>query len=644
MCGLAGILANSTAAAILDRPMLQRMAAAIHHRGPDADGYWIDQERGVALAHRRLAIVDLTPQGAQPMRSHSGRYITAFNGEIYNFRTLRQQLEALGHGFNGSSDTEVMLASIEQWGVEPAVRKFVGMFAIALWDTQEECLHLVRDRVGKKPLYIAEIDGGVLFGSEIKALAAHGSFRRDIDLVGVAHMLQVGYVPGPRSAFRGVRKVPPAVIVTFRRDAAGTLICGESTYWSLENYAPASRAVDPRAAEEALDELLRDSVSIRMISDVPLGAFLSGGIDSSLVVALMQQVAGRAVRTFSIGFHDSALDEAPHAKAIANHLRTDHTEFYVGERDAMAVVPMLADIYDEPFADSSQIPTYLVSRLARGHVTVALSGDGGDEFFAGYRRYFRCAQVWSALSRVPLAVRGPLATLLRIAPVSGKHRQHLGKLAQVCGRTTQDDVYAWFMSQWPEPRQLVRGLDEDIGIFAGTQRVLSLPEYFDRMMRIDAQTYLPDDILVKVDRASMRVSLEARAPLLDHRIVEFGAALPHELKVDGNGGKRILRRILGKYVPPHLWQRPKAGFGVPLDSWLRGGLRDWAEDLLAQSSLESSGVLQTEVVRSVWAEHQVMRADHGAQLWNVLMFQAWHRRWISRAGDSGISAAGDANV
>lgn len=628
MCGLAGIFANGHANALLDRQTLERMASAIRHRGPDAEGYWLNQEHGVALAHRRLAIVDLTPHGAQPMRSQSGRYITAFNGEIYNFRTLRQQLEGLGHSFHGSSDTEVMLASIEHWGIRAAVQKFVGMFAIALWDTLEERLHLIRDRLGKKPLYIAETSNGVLIGSEIKALAAHPEFRRDLDAVGVTQMLQIGYVPGPRSAFRNVTKVPPGAIVSFCRNASGAIVSSQSTYWSLEDYTPVSKAVDIDTAAESLDEILRDAVRVRMIADVPLGAFLSGGIDSSLVVALMRQVSTGPVRTFSIGFHDRTLDEAPHAKAIAHCLETDHTEFYVDEREAMAVVPLLADIYDEPFADSSQIPTYLVSRLARGHVTVALSGDGGDEFFAGYRRYFRCSHVWSMLSKVPLALRTQMATLIRFAPGSGRLNQQLDRLAHVSERETQDSFYAWFMSQWPEPRCLVRGLQGDIRIFREEDRVRSLPEYFDRMMRIDAQTYLPDDILVKVDRASMRVSLEARAPLLDHRVVEFGATLPHELKVDGRGGKRILRHLLGRYLPVKLWQRPKAGFGVPLDSWLRGGLRDWAEDLLAERSIASNGLLQTDVVRSVWARHLAHQGDYGAQLWNVLMFQAWYRRWV----------------
>jgi asparagine synthase (glutamine-hydrolysing) len=611
------------------------MATAIQHRGPDGEGYWVDTQHGVGLGHRRLSIVDLSPQGAQPMRSSSSRYIAVFNGEIYNFRTLRQQLEGLGHRFNGSSDTEVMLASIEQWGVEAAVPKFVGMFAIALWDTREELLHLVRDRLGKKPLYIAQIDGGVLFGSEIKALAAHAAFQREVDPASVARMLQVGYVPGPGSVFRGVRKVPPGAVVTFRKDVAGELTCRDSRYWSLGDYTPAPGPVDAEAAVDALDDLLRDAVRMRMISDVPLGAFLSGGIDSSLVVALMQQTSVVPVRTFSIGFRDPALDEAPYARAIADHLGTDHTEFYVDEPDAMAVVPLLADIYDEPFADSSQIPTYLVSRLARQHVTVALSGDGGDEFFGGYQRYFRCSQLWSILSRVPLAARRPMANLLRLVPAGGRVRQQRDRLVQLAGRTTQDSFYAWFMSQWPEPGSLVRGMEQEPGIFPEEDRRRSLPEFFDRMMRIDAQAYLPDDILVKVDRASMRVSLEARAPLLDHRVVEFAAALPHELKVEGRMGKRVLRRLLGRYLPTHLWQRPKAGFGVPLDSWLRGGLRDWAEDLLSERSIESSGLLRTDVVRSTWARHLARHEDHGARLWNVLMFQAWHRRWIQGGGGNG---------
>ncbi|HET6403732.1 MAG TPA: asparagine synthase (glutamine-hydrolyzing) [Candidatus Thermoplasmatota archaeon] len=634
MCGICGILSHDTAAA--SPKAAEAMALAIAHRGPDSAGTWASS--GVALGHRRLAIIDLSPAGHQPMASASGRFTVSFNGEIYNFRELRTQLEAQGISFRGGSDTEVLLAAVERFGVVETLPLLNGMFALAIWDEQEGVAYLARDRFGEKPLYYAVQNGTFLFGSELKALRAHGLLSRSVDRASLALLLERDCIPAPRTIHPVVRKLPPATWLSVRPGEAPS---EPTRFWSAEAVAAAarqaSRAMDEDALAERLERALRVAVRLRMESDVPLGAFLSGGIDSSLIVSIMQSESAAAVRTFTIGWDDSDYDESQAARAVAEHLGTQHTEFRVTPEDALAVLPALPRIYDEPFADASQIPTYLVARLARRHVTVALSGDGGDELFGGYNRHVHGPTLWEAAARLPRPLRqvgaagllsmrpGTWDALARLLPERRRPRftgEKIQKLALALRSRDADEFYATFARRWPEAWTAVVGLSErpETDALLPQEQELALAE---RMMLRDTLTYLPDDILVKVDRASMAHALEVRVPFLDPGVFEVAWSLPLEARVKGGQGKRILRRLLHRHVPAHLVDRPKTGFGIPIGEWLRGPLRDWASALLDEGRLAREGYLRPEPVARLWREHLSGKRDWQYHLWNVLMFQLW---------------------
>lgn len=638
MCGIAGIWRKRGSDAAVTAV---RMADRLVHRGPDDSGVWSDSGAGIALSFRRLSIIDLSPAGHQPMQSATGRYTLVFNGEAYNFPAIREELErsGLAPDWRGHSDTEVILAAIEAWGLDAAVRRFVGMFAFALWDGRERLLHLVRDRMGVKPLYYTASPRAVLFGSELKAMTVAEECPTAISRDALALYTRFAYVPAPYTIYDDVWKVRPGTIVTF--DSAG--VRREREYWSLREvieHATANRFAgsDVEAIEE-LDRLARESVRLRMVADVPLGVFLSGGIDSSLVTALMQAQSSRPVKTFSIGFHEAEYDEARYAAAVARHLGTEHTELYVTSSDARDVIPLLPAIYDEPFADSSQIPTYLVSKLARQHVTVSLSGDGGDEFFAGYHRYFLGRKLWDKVESLPRFARPMAAAAMRAVPIptwntllSPARRfvprtlrreragERIHKLASAMTTTDPDALYREVVALWPG---LVPGARELPIAITNRAAWPHIDDYIERMMYFDQISYLPDDILVKVDRASMAVSLEAREPLLDHRLIEFAWRLPLSMKLREGGGKWILKKLLARYVPETLVDRPKSGFGLPIDQWLRGPLRDWAESLLDERQLRDQGFFNPAAVRRPWLAFQTESGEWGHFLWIVLMFQAW---------------------
>jgi asparagine synthase (glutamine-hydrolysing) len=642
MCGLTGIFDPGG----LDggaEATVHRMNTRLRHRGPDDEGVWLDREAGIALGARRLAILDLSPLGRQPMVSASGRYVIAYNGEVYNFSELRRDLEKRGAVLRGHSDTEVLLAAVEQWGLTAAVHRCAGMFAFALWDRQERMLQLVRDRLGEKPLYWSRMGSLILFGSELKALRAHPSWKGEIDPGALTLLLRFGYIPAPSSIYREAWKVLPGSMLAFRADGTGPV---ETRYWSPKAMAEAGVA-DPIGGDEeqllrAFDHELRRTVREEMVADVPVGAFLSGGVDSSTIVALMQQESSRPVRTFTIGFHEQEYDEAHHARAVAHHLGTDHTELYVTPAEALGVIPRLHTVYDEPFADPSQIPTLLVAQLARSQVTVSLSGDGGDELFGGYDRYFWGQQAWRRLRPMPRPLRLALARgMTSLAP----HRwdaiaasastflperfrppgfgDKIHTVAGFMGARSQDELYRLQMTFWSDPEKIVRGATEPAAAVLNPDTWPSFDDPLLRMMYLDLITYLPDDLLVKVDRATMAVSLESRAPFLDHRIVEFVWRIPVEMKANGRGGKLLLRRLLDRFVPSSLTARPKMGFGVPLDDWLRGPLREWAGDLLSEDRLRRDGYFQPSPVRSLWEQHQGGSRNCQYALWSVLMFQSW---------------------
>jgi asparagine synthase (glutamine-hydrolysing) len=630
---------------------VRRMSDTLLHRGPDDEGSWVDPDAGLALGFRRLSIIDLTPEGHQPMTSADGRYVLIFNGEIYNFQELRRELELLGHRYRGHSDTEVMLAAFTEWGFERAVRRFNGMFALALWDTVERRLHLTRDRLGEKPLYYGTLGQTFLFGSELKALKAHPSFQTELNRDALALFLRYNYIPAPYSIYRNIYKLPPGTFISLdAHDGSSNGSVGQlpapQAYWSAREVAEAGVAA-PFACTEAeaiaeLETLLGDAVGLRMVADVPLGAFLSGGVDSSTVVALMQARSSQPVRTFSIGFTEEAYDEARYAAVVAGHLKTDHTELYVTPADAMAVIPRLPALYDEPFSDSSQIPTFLVSQLARRHVTVSLSGDGGDELFAGYNRYLLGQSVWNKISWMPRGSRAMAAGALTTVSPQAWDRAFTGlkpflpsrlqqrtpgdrmhKLAEILSVPDPQAMYMSLVSHWKEPASLVPGATEPVTTLTDARQWANLPDFIQRMMYMDTVTYLPDDILVKVDRASMGVSLEARVPFLDHRVVEFSWKMPLAWKIRGGQSKWPLRQILYRHVPRELIERPKMGFGIPIGQWLRGPLKDWAEALLEERRLKQEGFLNPQPIRQKWQEHLSGARNWQYYIWDVLMFQGW---------------------
>lgn len=651
MCGFAGFLAPAGFSSSTGADIGQKMGRAILHRGPDDGGLWHDHEAGVLFSHRRLAILDLSAAGHQPMASASGRYVIAFNGEIYNHLKIRRQLENAGLAiqWRGHSDTETLLAAIDAWGVEKTLQEAVGMFAIALWDRLTRKLSLARDRMGEKPLYYGWQGGGAqrvfLFGSELKALRAHPQFTAEIDRGALTLQMRHNYIPAPHSIYRGIFKLRPGHLLEL---GGGDQVMESRPYWSLDEVARRGRATpfdgSDTDATATLDKVLHDSIGQQMLADVPLGAFLSGGIDSSMVVGIMQAISSRPVKTFTIGFSEEGMNEAVFAKDVARHLGTEHTELYVTPAMAMEVIPRLADLYDEPFSDSSQIPTFLVSQLARSHVTVSLSGDAGDELFGGYTRYKTAARLWNSLERVPRALRSLAGDGIRALPVggwnaagkpllalAGKDFGNVGdrahKFAGLLSERDRMQVYRRMISHWDQPANLVLGAAEPANYFSQPSAGSANSDFYDEMMLADMHTYLPDDILVKVDRAAMGVSLETRVPFLDHRVVEFAASIPLHMKVRDGQGKWLLRQVLYKYVPKDMIERPKMGFGVPIGAWLRGPLREWAESLLDEGRLCNEGFFDARAVQNKWKEHLSGVRNWQYHLWDILMFQSWFDRW-----------------
>jgi asparagine synthase (glutamine-hydrolysing) len=637
MCGIAGFMTlYGCRSDIISREDLDRMTDILYHRGPDSRGIWYDGPRGVGLGHRRLAIRDLSPAGAQPMTSSCGRYVIVYNGEIYSHQEIARDLQQSRRPLNGTSDTVILLEACAEWGVEAVLPRLIGMFAFALFDKETGEIILVRDRLGIKPLYWGIVSGVLIFGSELKALRAVPGWQARIDRNALAAFMRHNYIPAPHTIYQNVHKLEPGTLL--RLGPEGTPVI--TRYWDLraivEQPPPPVAASDDESLAE-LDILLSDAVRRRMIADVPLGALLSGGIDSSLVAALMMENSDRAINTFSIGFHDKAFDEAPFARKIAQHLGTDHVELYIEPGHALDLVEKLPCWYDEPFADSSQIPTALVCELTRRHVTVVLSGDGGDEIFAGYARYLLALKIWKMATIVPYGLRKLLARGILAQPpglldrIGGllprRHRRsqpgaQLHRLAKAFHRNDPDLMYRQALSHWHEPDSLVLGAHEAKGILwdPGVRR--SVPDFLDRMQFLDTVTYLPDDILTKVDRASMSVALEVRVPLLDHRIVEKAWSLPQRMKLRDGQTKWALRQALYRRVPRALIDRPKMGFGVPIGDWIRGPLRDWAAALLDRKRLESQGLFAPGPIRACWEAH-LAGSNHAYPLWDVLMAQAW---------------------
>ncbi len=645
MCGLAGFCDFRGLDSNAERVCLA-MASKLIHRGPDDEGTWVNREQGVALGHRRLSIQDLSSSGHQPMKSSSGRYILAYNGEIYNFRSLQTELASLGYGFRGHSDTEVLLAAVEAWGLADALTRFTGMFAIALWDKNQRVLSLARDRIGEKPLYYGWQGNSFLFGSELKALRVHPDWQNKINRNALALYMRHNYIPAPYSIYQDIHKLTPGTLLHIPHTIQPGALPDPVPYWNMKEVAEYGVRNPVKLADEeaidTLDCLLRESIRTKMISDVPLGAFLSGGYDSSAVVALMQEESTQKIKTFSIGFHEKAYNEADHAKRVASHLGTDHTELYVTPEQAMDVIPRLPTLYDEPFSDPSQIPTFLVSEMTRQHVTISLSGDGGDELFAGYERYFFADSLWKKIGRIPYPLRKVLASGLKgINPTllssslqwlsphfssyggKGPIGDKLHKGADLLMFRQFEEFYLRLMSHWKDTANLVLGAEEPLTSLTDSTKWAELADCMQRMQYLDTISYLPDDILVKVDRAAMGVSLETRVPFLDHRVVEYAWCLPQHMKVRNGEGKWILRRLLDKYIPSELMDRPKMGFGVPIDSWLRGPLRDWAEELLNEKRLREEGYFNPSPIREKLAEHISGDRNWQYYLWDVLMFETW---------------------
>jgi asparagine synthase (glutamine-hydrolysing) len=634
MCGIVGFLSAPSATRVREpQRVLDAMTDVLAHRGPDDRGVWIDHDAGIALGHRRLSIIDLSPDGQQPMTSASGRYVIVFNGEIYNYRSLSAELAQRGHRFRGHSDTEVLLAAVDAWGLDQALRRANGMFAIVLWDREQRMLHLARDRIGKKPLFYGWAGTTLLFGSELKSLLAYPLFQPRVDPDSLALFLRHDYVPAPWSILQGIFKLLPGTILSLcavdvERGASGFSphrACRH--YWNAQQVLgeALSKPLSSTADEivEQFDALLRDAVALRMHADVPLGAFLSGGTDSSTIVALMQAQARRPVRSFSIGFDNPRHDEAPHARSVAGHLGTEHTELYVTGADALAVVPKLPQMFDEPFADSSQIPMYLVAHLARQSVTVALSGDGGDELFCGYGRYQRALRVWEWQRRVPQSMRRALSAALGRHSRIEARTSKLGQLASELRAGSAAAVYLNRVSRWRLPEAVVRAAHEHPTPFTDPAQQLHGADVAHELMYLDMVTYLPEDILVKVDRSTMFVGLEARAPLLDYRVVELAFRIPSHMKLREGQQKWLLKRLLRRYLPDSLVDRPKRGFGAPVSEWLKGPLRDWAQHHLEPARLLREGFFQPEPIGAIWSEFLAGRRKWHTHLWNVLMFQAW---------------------
>jgi asparagine synthase (glutamine-hydrolysing) len=668
MCGIVGFCSKGTDLAPDSlRRIVGAMADALVHRGPDDNGVWIDPDAGLALGHRRLSIIDLSATGRQPMASSCGRYVLTYNGEIYNFQSLRAELEQLGHSFRGHSDTEVLLAALVEWEVAETLGRLNGMFAFVLWDRRERRLTLARDRSGKKPLYYGWCGDSFLFGSELKALRVHPAFDPSIDRDALGLFVQYSWMPAPYSIYAAMRQLPAGTTLSVKTDDGP----GDSlpeVYWSARDIAvrgsrvPADISLE--AATDAPEELLHEAVACRMIADVRIGAFLSGGIDSSTIVALMRSVSDKPVQTFSIGYHEARYNEAEYAKAIAKHLGTDHTELYVTRDDCLEVIPHLTTLYDEPFADCSQIPTYLVSRLARQKVTVALSGDGGDELFGGYIDYSKNLRDWkrrNALWRhCPPALRRGFASLITDLTQTGQYvlrvddpsSSALGvfraKLAKKLDKLEKRgrpillsdsgaELHASLWAQVERADQLVLGARPVASGLTDPSRWTGVSDPLLGMMLVDFATYLADDILTKVDRASMGVSLEVRCPLLDPKVIEFAWSLPSSMRMGHLGGKHILKNLLSRHVPRELFERPKQGFNVPLQEWLRGPLRDWAEALLDERRLHEDGYFQPRAVRQLWQDHLSGWRPRTSLVWSLLTFQAWHETWVG--GHQALGAA-----
>jgi asparagine synthase (glutamine-hydrolysing) len=645
MCGLTGFLRSGQCRENSELELARLMAREIAHRGPDDSGVWLDADAGIALAHRRLSILDLSPAGHQPMFSPSGRYVIAFNGEIYNHIHLRETLQKNAYcvAWRGHSDTETLLAGFDAWGISATVEMSIGMFAFAVWDKLTHTLTLGRDRLGEKPLYYGWQGGFFLFGSELKAIRAHPAFRGGVDSNALALLLRHNYIPAPFSIYQNISKLQPGCLLSVSLSQRKPRI---EPFWSCKQAVEAGLANPCGGSESegvtALEGLLMDGIGKQMEADVPLGAFLSGGVDSSTVVALMQAQSQRSVETFTIGFHEIGYNEADHAHAVAAHIGTEHTELYINPEQAIAVIPRLPYLYDEPFADSSQIPTFLVSELARRHVTVCLSGDGGDELFGGYNRYFWATNIWRRVGWLPLPMRAALAGALTALPPSAWNGMlkklfcflpagwryanpgdKLHKLAEVLAVRSPEEIYLGLVSHWKRPTEVVCGALEPLTVLTDPAQWANLPDFEQRMMYLDQMTYLPDDILTKVDRAAMGVSLETRVPMLDHRVVEFAWSLPLSMKIRLGQGKWLLRQVLYRHVPRELIERPKMGFGIPLDVWLRGPLKVWAEALLGEARMKREGYFNPAPIRQKWAEHLAGRRNWSYYLWNVLMFQAW---------------------
>jgi len=639
MCGIAGFIeakADKGPKELLAD--VNAMTDAILHRGPDSGGHWLNSSAGVGMGFRRLAIIDLSETGNQPMTSSCERYVLTYNGEIYNYRALRDVLESEGRRMRGQSDTEVMLEGFSAWGVDETLERLIGMFAIALWDKKRREITLVRDRLGIKPLYFGLRDGMFVYGSELKALRAKPGLTGKLDRKALTQYLRFNYVPAPRTIYEGIYKLEPGCILRFRpgRDTEPRI----ERYWSLDDYVGTGRgSPDPHVAVNRLYELLSDAVEKRMVADVPLGVLLSGGVDSSVVAALMQEKSARPIKTFTIGFDDEAFNEAEHARSVADFLETDHTDLILRPDDVQALIPKMPEWHDEPFADSSALPTWLVSKLARDHVTVALSGDGGDEVFFGYNRYAAAPAAWDKAKAVPGAMRSLAAGGLRAVPtgawdaLSGlvpvdRRPKMMGdkmhKLASVLGSGTEDDAYRTLVSHWDDPEALSGIAEPELDLWRGGGM---LPDFTERMAYYDTLSYLPGDILTKVDRASMAVSLEARVPLLDHRVVEYAWTLPKDIKLRDGVGKWPLRQILYRFVPESIIDRPKSGFAVPLSEWLRGPLKEWAFDLLSVDALQNDLGLKPEPILKAFHDHLKGDGNHAEALWNILMLQSWMRRW-----------------